>query len=162
MLIVRKLKCRYGNVPAVNGINLSVKSGELVALVGANGAGKTTLLQAICGFVPDWEGEIVFGNTPLRGISPSRIVEKGISLVPEGRLLFPPLSVRENLELGAYLRLAQARGRWRFEGPGKHFRTFPYPEAKGKTAGGNSFRRRTTDAGNRAGVDGAAQASSTR
>ena len=110
MLIVRKLKCRYGNVPAVNGINLSVKSGELVALVGANGAGKTTLLQAICGFVPDWEGEIVFGNTPLRGISPSRIVEKGISLVPEGRLLFPPLSVRENLELGAYLHWRRREG----------------------------------------------------
>ena len=110
MLSVRKLKCRYGNVPAINGINLSVKPGELVSLVGANGAGKTTLLQAICGFVPDWEGEIVFDNAPLRGLKPSQIVEKGISLVPEGRLLFPPLSVRENLKLGAYLRYRRHEG----------------------------------------------------
>ncbi|MGC9964649.1 MAG: ABC transporter ATP-binding protein [Syntrophobacteraceae bacterium] len=110
MLSVRKLKCRYGNVPAINGINLSVKPGELVSLVGANGAGKTTLLQAICGFVDDWEGEIVFDNAPLRGLKPSQIVEKGISLVPEGRLLFPPLSVRENLKLGAYLRYRRHEG----------------------------------------------------
>ncbi|MHC1727786.1 MAG: ABC transporter ATP-binding protein [Syntrophobacteraceae bacterium] len=104
MLRIRKLKCRYGSVPAVNGINLEVNSGELIALVGANGAGKTTLLQAICGFGSGWEGEIDFENTSLRSLTTSQIVEKGISLVPEGRLLFPPLSVQENLELGAYVR----------------------------------------------------------
>jgi branched-chain amino acid transport system ATP-binding protein len=104
MLRLSNLKCRYGNIPAVNGISLTVGTGELVALVGANGAGKSTLLQAICGIVPDWEGEIFFEDTPLRSLKPARIVEKGISLVPEGRLLFPPISVRENLELGAYIR----------------------------------------------------------
>jgi branched-chain amino acid transport system ATP-binding protein len=104
MLRVRSLKCRYGSVPAVNGINLAVNSGELVALVGANGAGKSTLLQAICGLGAAWEGEIEFDGSSLRSLKPSQIVEKGISLVPEGRLLFPPLSIRENLELGAYVR----------------------------------------------------------
>lgn len=104
MLRIRNLKCRYGSVPAVNGISLEVNPGELIALVGANGAGKTTLLQAICGFGSGWEGEIHFENAPLRSLTTSQIVEKGISLVPEGRHLFPPLSVRENLELGAYVR----------------------------------------------------------
>lgn len=104
MLRVRDLKCLYGMVPAINGISLEIKAGELVALVGANGAGKSTLLQAICGFVPGWEGDILFEDKPLRSLDPAQIVERGISLVPEGRLLFPPLSVRENLELGAYVR----------------------------------------------------------
>jgi branched-chain amino acid transport system ATP-binding protein len=104
MLRVSNLKCRYGNVPAVDGINLQVKPGELVALVGANGAGKSTLLQAICGIVPGWEGEICFEDISLRSLKPAQIVGKGISLVPEGRLLFPPISVLENLELGAYVR----------------------------------------------------------
>jgi len=104
MLALRNLKCRYGSVPAVNGISVKVNSGELVALVGANGAGKSTLLQAVCGFIPDWEGEIEFEGASLRGLAPDRIVANGISLVPEGRFLFPPLSVRENLELGAYVR----------------------------------------------------------
>ncbi len=104
MLRIRDLTCRYGSIPAINRIGLTVKSGELVALVGANGAGKSTLLQAICGFVSDWDGEVSFQGTQLRQLKPPQIVEKGISLVPEGRMLFPPLSVRENLELGAYAR----------------------------------------------------------
>lgn len=104
MLRIRDLTCRYGSIPAISRIGLTVKSGELVALVGANGAGKSTLLQAICGFVSDWDGEISFQGTQLRQLKPPQIVEKGISLVPEGRMLFPPMSVRENLELGAYAR----------------------------------------------------------
>ncbi|MCE5336006.1 MAG: ABC transporter ATP-binding protein [Desulfobacteraceae bacterium] len=104
MLRVRDLKCRYGTVPAINGISLEINAGELVALVGANGAGKSTLLQAVCGFVPDWEGDIAFEKESLYSLRPAQIVRKGISLVPEGRLLFPPLSVKENLELGAYVR----------------------------------------------------------
>jgi branched-chain amino acid transport system ATP-binding protein len=104
MLRLKNLKCRYGNVQAVNGINLVVHPGELVALVGANGAGKSTLLQAVCGLVPGWEGEILFESKSLQPLKPAQIVARGISLVPEGRLLFPPLSVRENLEMGAYVR----------------------------------------------------------
>lgn len=104
MLRVRGLKCCYGNVRAVNGIDLAVSAGELIALVGANGAGKSTLLQSVCGFVPSSSGEIEFDGESLRSLKTADIVRKGISLVPEGRLLFPPLSVIENLELGAYVR----------------------------------------------------------
>jgi branched-chain amino acid transport system ATP-binding protein len=105
MLTLRNFECGYGSVRAIKGIDIEVGAGELVALVGANGAGKSTLLQAVCGFVPDWGGEIVFeGETLRRPLQPSEIVKKGISLVPEGRFLFPPLSVLENLEMGAYVR----------------------------------------------------------
>jgi branched-chain amino acid transport system ATP-binding protein len=81
-----------------------VRSGELIALIGANGAGKSTLLQTICGLLPRWEGEILFEKASVRGLKPPALVQKGISLVPEGRMLFPPMSVIDNLKLGAYLR----------------------------------------------------------
>jgi branched-chain amino acid transport system ATP-binding protein len=104
MLRVRNLKCYYGKIRAINGVSLSVRPRELIALIGANGAGKSTLLQAICGLISHWEGEIQFDKTSLRGLKPPAIVQQGISLVPEGRLLFPPMSVLDNLRLGAYLR----------------------------------------------------------
>ena len=104
MLRIRNLKCYYGRILAINGVSLSVASGELIALIGANGAGKSTLLQAISGLLPGWQGEIRFEKGSLQGLTPPRIVQRGISLVPEGRLIFPPLSVLDNLRLGAYLR----------------------------------------------------------
>lgn len=104
MLRLRNLKCYYGRIRAINGVTLSVRSGELVALIGANGAGKSTLLQAVCGLVPQWDGEIRFEKESLGRCKPQHVVQKGISMVPEGRLLFPPMSVLENLKLGAYLR----------------------------------------------------------
>ena len=107
MLRVRNLKCYYGRIRAINGVSLSVRKQELIALIGANGAGKSTLLQTICGLLPDWEGEIEFERDSLRGLKPPAIVKKGISLVPEGRLLFPPMSVIDNLKLGAYVRYRQ-------------------------------------------------------
>lgn len=104
MLRVRNLKCYYGRIRAINGVSMSVRQGELIALIGANGAGKSTFLQTICGLVPGWEGELLFDKSPLKGLKATAIVQRGISLVPEGRLLFPPMSVLENLKLGAYLR----------------------------------------------------------
>jgi branched-chain amino acid transport system ATP-binding protein len=104
VLRIRNLKCYYGRIQALNGVSLSVGAGELIALIGANGAGKSTLLQAISGLLPSWQGDIHFEKAALRGLRPPAIVQRGISLVPEGRLLFPPLTVRVNLELGAYLR----------------------------------------------------------
>jgi len=87
---------------ALKGVSLSVRKGELITLIGANGAGKSTLLQSICGLLPGWEGEIKFESDSLRGLSPPDIVRRGISMVAEGRLIFPPLSVLDNLKLGAY------------------------------------------------------------
>jgi branched-chain amino acid transport system ATP-binding protein len=85
-------------------VSLSVGHGELIALIGANGAGKSTLLQTICGLLPNWEGEILLEKASLKGLKPPEMVQRGISLVPEGRLLFPPMSILDNLRLGAYLR----------------------------------------------------------
>jgi branched-chain amino acid transport system ATP-binding protein len=104
MLRVRNLKCYYGKIRAINGVTLSVRPRELIALLGANGAGKSTLLQTIAGLLSSWEGDIEFEKSSLKGLKPPAIVQRGVSLVPEGRLLFPPMSVLDNLRLGAYLR----------------------------------------------------------
>jgi branched-chain amino acid transport system ATP-binding protein len=87
---------------AVKGVSLSVKKSQIITLIGANGSGKSTLLEAICGLLPGWEGEISFEGIPLKGFDPPAVVKQGISLVPEGRLIFPPISVLDNLKLGAY------------------------------------------------------------
>ena len=104
MLRIRNLRCYYGRIRAINGVSLSVRPQELITLIGANGAGKSTMLQTICGLLPNWEGEIQFEKRPLQGMTPPSLVKLGISLVPEGRMLFPPLSVIDNLKLGAYIR----------------------------------------------------------
>jgi branched-chain amino acid transport system ATP-binding protein len=102
MLRIRNLTCYYGRIMAIKGASLSVGEGEIITLIGANGAGKSTLLSAICGILENWEGEISFEGRPLKGFEPPAVVKLGISLVPEGRLIFPPLSVMDNLKLGAY------------------------------------------------------------
>jgi branched-chain amino acid transport system ATP-binding protein len=107
MLRIRNLKCYYGKIRAINGVSLSVRHQELIALIGANGAGKSTLLQTICGLLTQWEGEIQFEKKSIKGLKPPAIVKQGISLVPEGRLLFPPMNVIDNLKLGAYVRYRQ-------------------------------------------------------
>lgn len=107
MLRVKNLKCYYGRIMAVKGVSLSVGQGELITLVGANGAGKTTLLSALSGLLPSWKGDIFFEDAPLTGLTPPDIVKRGIALVPEGRLIFAPLSVDDNLRLGAYTRSRQ-------------------------------------------------------
>jgi branched-chain amino acid transport system ATP-binding protein len=111
MLQVRNLRCFYGRIMAVKGVSLSVREGELISLIGANGAGKSTLLEAICGLSPRWKGEIRFEGESLEKLDPPSIVRRGIGLVPEGRLLFPPMSVIDNLRLGAYVRYRKGRGR---------------------------------------------------
>lgn len=105
MLVVRNLRAGYGRVEALHGASLSVRQGEIVALVGANGAGKSTLLKAVAGLIFPWQGEILMENGSIAGRKPPEIVAAGIGLVPEGRWLFPPMSVMDNLILGAYLRL---------------------------------------------------------
>ncbi len=104
MLRIKNLKCSYGSIMAVHGVSLSVKQGELISIIGANGAGKSSLLLAICGLLKTWDGEIVFQEKSFRGMSPPAIVRAGISMVPEGRQIFSPLSVLDNLKMGAYTR----------------------------------------------------------
>jgi len=103
MLEVSGLESRYGRIPALKGIDLGVRAGELVALVGANGAGKSTLLRALSGVQPA-SGRIFFENTDVSGAPPEERVHLGIVQVPEGRQMFGPLSVEDNLRLGAYRR----------------------------------------------------------
>jgi branched-chain amino acid transport system ATP-binding protein len=94
----------YGNIRALKGITLSVNEGEIVALIGANGAGKTTTLMSISGIVPISSGQITFDGRPIENKNPEDIVAAGISQVPEGRRIFPQLSVLDNLEMGSFLR----------------------------------------------------------
>ena len=94
----------YGNIRALKGISLTVAEGEIVSLIGANGAGKTTTLMSISGIVPVSSGQILFNNQRIERTDPDKIVACGISQAPEGRRIFPGLSVLENLEMGAFLR----------------------------------------------------------
>src|SRR5258708_18233761 len=104
VLSVESLECRYGKVPAVRGLSLEVRKGELVSLIGANGAGKTTTLRAISGVVPPAAGRVRLDGEDITRASARRILQLGIAHCPEGRRVFPHLSVRENLEMGCYLR----------------------------------------------------------
>jgi branched-chain amino acid transport system ATP-binding protein len=104
MLEVEGLSSHYGRIPALRGIDLHVEEGELVALVGANGAGKTTLLRALSGVQPVSAGRVRFEGADITAAAPDRRVRLGIVQVPEGRQVFAPLSVEDNLRLGAYLR----------------------------------------------------------
>jgi branched-chain amino acid transport system ATP-binding protein len=100
LLEIRELELRYGGVPAVRGVDLRVERGEVVGLVGPNGAGKSSTLLAIMGVVPPWRGEIRHAGRSLAGLPTDAIVRSGVALVPEGRHIFPELTVEENLRLG--------------------------------------------------------------
>lgn len=104
MLELRDVVCRYGQVTAVKGISLTVGRGQLVALIGANGAGKTTTLRAISGLLPLAGGKIIFDGKDITSASPRKILSLGIAHCPEGRHVFPHMTVEENLEMGSYLR----------------------------------------------------------
>ncbi|MES2963766.1 MAG: ABC transporter ATP-binding protein, partial [Bdellovibrionota bacterium] len=103
MLDVKDLNVRYGGIHALKGVTFDVRQGEIVSLIGANGAGKTTTLRAVSGILP-YTGTIDFAGSKLGGIPAHMIVRKGLAHSPEGRGVFPNLTVMENLELGAYIR----------------------------------------------------------
>ncbi len=104
MLNIQNISTFYGNIQALKDISISVQEGEIITLIGANGAGKSTTLMSLCGIVPVKSGSITFDGKDITQMSPDRIVSLGISQVPEGRRIFPLLSVKENLDMGAFLR----------------------------------------------------------
>jgi branched-chain amino acid transport system ATP-binding protein len=104
VLELRDLVCRYGKVTAVKGLSLTVGQGQLIALIGANGAGKTTTLRAISGLLSPASGKILFNGTDITHASARQILSLGIAHCPEGRHVFPQMTVAENLEMGCYLR----------------------------------------------------------
>ncbi len=104
LLSVSNLEVSYGNIPALRGIDLEVRKGEIVTLIGANGAGKTTTLRTISGLLKPRTGEVTFDGRNITGVKPHVITAMGVSHVPEGRGIFANLTVSDNLELGAYLR----------------------------------------------------------
>jgi branched-chain amino acid transport system ATP-binding protein len=121
LLTLQGLRAGYGAVEVLRGIDLHIDPGELVALLGSNGAGKTTLNAVVSGLIPTWSGQVWFDGQDLTGAHYRRVVQAGLIQVPEGRKVFPNLSVLENLELGAFTR-ARAR---RSENLARVFDTFP-------------------------------------
>jgi branched-chain amino acid transport system ATP-binding protein len=111
MLAVENMEAYYGGNKALKGISLEVNRGEIVCLIGANGAGKTTLLNCLCGVHPHRKGKVFFNGQDISRSQPQELVRLGIVQIPENRQLFGPLTVRENLELGAYLRFRKLGGR---------------------------------------------------
>ncbi len=130
MLEVDRLDSRYGRIPALSGVSLKVAAGELVALVGANGAGKTTLLRTISGVQPSWGGTIRFDGADLAPMHAQKRVKLGIVQVPEGRQVFAPMTVEDNLRLGAFARGAR-------DGLARIFSIFPVLESKRRELAGN-------------------------
>ncbi len=126
LLEVDAIHTYYGSIEALGGISLEVNAGEVVTMIGSNGAGKSTTLRSISGLSPPRSGSIRFDGVEIGSMPPSRIVGLGISQVPEGRRCFPRLTVRENLELGAYLR----RGEDLTDDLGQVFKLFPRLEER--------------------------------
>ena len=104
MLELKNIKTFYGNIQALKDVSIEISEGEIITLIGANGAGKSTTLMSICGIVPPRSGEILFMGQPIQDLAPNKIVSLGICQVPEGRRIFPYLTVAENLDMGAFLR----------------------------------------------------------
>ena len=133
MLKLRTVQTYYGNIQALKDVTLEIATGEIVTLIGANGAGKTTTLMAVCGIVPPRSGEILFMDQPITQMDPDRIVSLGICQVPEGRRIFPYLSVSENLDMGAFLRRDRAQIKRDME---QVFEFFPILAKRRHQAGG--------------------------
>ncbi|OYD84998.1 ABC transporter ATP-binding protein [Azospirillum brasilense] len=132
LLNIQGLKTGYGATEVLRGIDMAVLDGEIVTVLGSNGVGKTTLNKVLSGVLPPWAGEIRFAGSRIDGRSAARIVEEGLIQVPEGRKIFPNLSIRENLELGSYRRGKPNRAR-NLE---RIFATFPrLKEREGQLAG---------------------------
>jgi branched-chain amino acid transport system ATP-binding protein len=133
MLELKDVHARYGAITALRGLSIAVGQGELVALLGVNGAGKSTTLGTIAGVLRPWKGDILFEGKSILGRSPEQIARLGISLVPEGRAVFPSLTVEENLRLGAFTRGEKAEYSRNLE---EVFQLFPVLKQRRRQAGG--------------------------
>jgi branched-chain amino acid transport system ATP-binding protein len=137
MLSVRDVRSRYGRIEALHGVSIDVRQGELVVVIGANGAGKTTLLRTISGVQPTSGGSIEFQGRSITGVPAHELVGLGIAQVPEGRQIFGPLSVEDNLRLGAWSRRAEGRANQSMLD--RVYTSFPVlHEMRNRTAGGLS------------------------
>jgi branched-chain amino acid transport system ATP-binding protein len=134
MLEVKELRVHYGIVEAVKGVSFQIDAGAIVSLIGANGAGKSTILRALTGLVTPSSGEMRFETLPLIGLAPHQIVRLGIAHVPEGRRLFPKMSVFENLKMGAYLQRNKAEVAEALEMVYEHF---PILKERGRQRAGS-------------------------
>ena len=133
LLELRGVEVAYGDLPALRGVSVSVEAGETLSVVGANGAGKTTMLRAISGLMRPRAGQILLDGERLDSLPSHAIVERGVVQVPEGRKIFPSLTVLENLELGSYVAAAKARRR---EGLEHVFTLFPRLKERERQAAG--------------------------
>ncbi|QRE77543.1 ABC transporter ATP-binding protein [Methylobacterium aquaticum] len=143
LLEIRDLTVRYGEIEAVRGISFSVEAGEVVTLLGSNGAGKSTTLKTISGLVKPAGGEVLFEGQSLLGLNPEEIVRRGVAHVPEGRRVFPGLTVRENIMLGASNRKGLSTRQIKDEAEGM-FELFPdirrFGDALGWTLSGGQLQ----------------------
>jgi len=137
MLKISNVETFYGKIQALRGISLEIKEKEIVTLVGSNGAGKTTLLKTICGLIKPNKGSVTFYDKEITNINPHEIVKLGISMSPEGRQVFPKMTVEENLELGAFTRKEKSEIKEAYE---KIYTLFP-----------RLYERRTQPAGTMSG-----------
>src|SRR5207248_1131365 len=131
MLEVEQLQAGYGQSQALFGMSLRVEAGEVVTLMGRNGMGKTTTVHAIMGLVPAWSGSICFNGQDIRGLPPHRIARLGLGLVPEGRQIFPNLSVQENLVATAIQRTGSSAP-WTLE---RIYQLFPHLQERARFSG---------------------------
>lgn len=133
MLKIENLVVNYGAIKAIKGINVEVKQGEIVTLIGANGAGKSTILRAISSIIKPASGKVLLDGKDITGIPPHKIVELGISQAPEGRMIFSNLTVQENLDMGAYTRKDRDNIKYDLE---LIFKLFPRLQERLKQPGG--------------------------
>ncbi len=134
MLELEHIHSFYGNIQALKGVSLTINEGEIISLIGANGAGKSTTLMSVCGIVKPRSGKITFEGQSIHHLPADKIVTLGISQVPEGRHIFPHLSVRENLDMGAFLRTDKDGIKRDLD---YVFSLFPILEERAGQAGGN-------------------------
>src|SRR5258707_6180449 len=131
MITLERVAAGYGRITARHGVSLTVGAAEFVCLIGANGAGKSTTLKTISGLVRAGAGRIVFDGQEIQQLAPQEILRRGIAHCPEGRRVFPHMTVEENLQMGAYVRTDAAGGT---RGPGRVFGHLPIPAARRQQA----------------------------